>query len=164
MKTSTIKFYIREEPYGFLSNFWRCSQTTYDEFGYSVTCPTNEHYYQSSKAKRSDVQEWIAKAPTAKIAMTTGRSLPIDEIKENWDSIKTEIMLNGLRSKFQDETLKLLLLWTGDVILVEDSPTDMFWGGSLPGSQNMLGKLLMQVRDEIRAEINQIQSNADDFI
>jgi len=44
----------------------------------------------------------------------------------------------------------LMLLWTGDALLIENSPTDLFWGGLLPASKNMLGKLLMQVRSEAR--------------
>lgn len=83
----------------------------------------------------------------------SGRSLRPKEIVPFWERDKTIVMLNGLRIKFQNETLKLMLLWTGDAILVEDSPTDMFWGGSLPGSQNMLGKLLMQVRKEIKGGV-----------
>jgi predicted NAD-dependent protein-ADP-ribosyltransferase YbiA (DUF1768 family) len=43
--------------------------------------------------------------------------------------------------------LKEKLLATGDAILHEDSPTDVFWGKK---GEDWLGKLLMKVRDEIR--------------
>ena len=33
-------------------------------------------------------------------------------------------------------------------MLIEDSPTDKFWGGNGNDSINMLGKLLMQIRSE----------------
>lgn len=142
-----IKFYIREEPYGFLSNFWRHEQ----KFG-RETYPTNEHYYQSFKPYPISVKliNWIASAPTAKLAMQVGRMLTPEQIRPDWEDIKVSVMLNGLRSKFRDPNLALMLKWTGDAILIEDSPTDMFWGGSLPGSANMLGKLLMHVRDEVK--------------
>lgn len=151
-ETPVIRFYIREDPYGFLSNFWRCPQKVFLDYGNYKTFPTNEHYYQSMKAKYDKTREWIASAPTAMVAMTTGRALPEKEMRSDWLDVREDIMLDGLREKFRNETLRLLLLWTGDAILVEDSPTDAFWGGSLPNSRNMLGKLLMKVREEIREE------------
>ncbi|MCK9458683.1 MAG: NADAR family protein [Proteobacteria bacterium] len=148
-----IRFYLREEPYGFLSNFWREPI----DFGYGTkpdTYQTNEHYYQSQKAKSYAMKEWIRRAPTAYAAMTAGRNLRPEEMVQKWETKKTEVMLEGLRKKFHyNNTLRYLLLWTGDAILIEDSPTDMFWGGALPGSQNMLGKLLVQVRDEIKENV-----------
>lgn len=147
--TTEIKFYKRTDPYGFLSNFWRQEQTIYDIDG-PKKFKTNEHYYQSRKAARGDTAIWIASAPKAWHAMKAGRNLRPEETTWNWDNIKVDVMLRGLRAKFQNESLRLMLRWTGDAILKEDSPTDMFWGGTLPGSQNMLGKLLMQVREEIK--------------
>lgn len=147
--TPEIKFYKRTDPYGFLSNFWRSEQRVSD-IGGTKTYKTNEHYYQSRKAARSDISIWIASAPKAWHAMKAGRNLRPEETTWDWDQIKVDVMLRGLRAKFQNESLRLMLLWTGDAILKEDSPTDMFWGGTLLGSQNMLGKLLMQVREEIK--------------
>ena len=153
MKTNdVIKFYIREEPYGFLSNFWRAEQCiTYNNED-TICYPTNEHFYQSQKAKNVLTWAWIARAPNAWAAMKAGRELRPHEIVDNWESKKVHVMLTGLRAKFGSRfnvDLKNQLLETGDAILIEDSPTDMFWGGSLPGSQNMLGTLLMQVREEL---------------
>ncbi len=142
-----IRFYIREEPYGFLSNFWRSMQ----KVGIR-SYPTNEHFYQSMKARLPEIQHWIETAPTAKLAMSAGRSLTTKEIVGNWEHNKVSKMLVGLRAKFEDPNLRLMLDWTGDAILIEDSPTDMFWGGKLPNSKNMLGKLLMHVREENRKD------------
>ncbi|CAF1388154.1 unnamed protein product, partial [Didymodactylos carnosus] len=49
--------------------------------------------------------------------------------------------------------LKALLLNTGDTILIEDSPTDLYWG--IDGKQNesgrnRLGELLMELRNDFR--------------
>jgi ribA/ribD-fused uncharacterized protein len=140
-----IKFYIREKPYGFLSNFWRHRQ-----FIGGVYFDTNEHYYQSQKARREDVATWIKDAPTPTLAMVAGRTLSENEVAPNWETEKNDVMLRGLRAKFSDPSLKLMLDWTGDAILIEDSPTDMYWGGALTGSKNMLGQLLMEVRHENR--------------
>jgi predicted NAD-dependent protein-ADP-ribosyltransferase YbiA (DUF1768 family) len=43
-------------------------------------------------------------------------------------------------------------LETGDAKIVEDSPTDKFWGGAIEGSKNMLGNLLMEYRDKCKKE------------
>ena len=60
----------------------------------------------------------------------------------------TVIALQALRAKFsQNSSLRKLLLGTRNAFLAEDSPTDTFWG--IKG-KNMLGKLLMRVRDELR--------------
>ena len=43
---------------------------------------------------------------------------------------KVEVMRKGLLAKFgQNFYLKLALLQTGHAYLIEDSLTDMFWGG-----------------------------------
>lgn len=140
-----IGFYIRTEPYGWMSNFHRAPQRIE-----GTIYQTNEHYYQSMKARDIDTREWIASAPKAFHAMKAGRALRDNETMPEWETFKVGVMLTGLRVKFtQNSDLKQLLLDTGDAELFEDSPTDMFWGGRLEGSQNMLGKLLMQVRDEL---------------
>jgi len=137
-----INFYFRKKEYGWLSNFHRCKQ-------YVGTCdyPTNEHYYQSEKAKDWEIGRWIKNAPNPYLAMQVGRSLRKDkELKDNWDDIKVETMLTGLRSKFKNPELRDKLIATDDAVLHEDSRTDMFWGKK---GKDMLGKLLMQVRKEI---------------
>ena len=63
-------------------------------------------------------------------------------------------MLAVVRAKFAVPALGELLLCTGDRILAEDSPYDPVWGcrdrsGGYTG-QNLLGRALMRVRDELR--------------
>ena len=66
-------------------------------------------------------------------------------------------MRKALRAKFtQHPTLKTLLLGTGNSELVEASDKDDYWGdpsrsarGGQKG-QNMLGKLLVELRAELR--------------
>ena len=141
-----IKFYIRTKPFGFLSNFHRARQVV-DGVAYL----TNEHYYQSMKAKDPAIRRWIGESPKAWHSMKMGRLLRENEMVDGWEEKKVEVMLTGLRAKFQqNHNLMMMLLNTGDKMLIEDSPTDMFWGGSLPSSENMLGNLLMQVRTELQ--------------
>lgn len=153
-----IGFYIRTEPYGFLSNFHRAYQRIDGKI-----YRTNEHYYQSMKARDSHTEGWIASAPKAFHAMKAGRALRENETMPEWETTKVGVMLTGLRAKFsQNPCLKQALFDTGDAELFEDSPTDMFWGGQLEGSKNMLGKLLMQVRDELRGDTHESQAEASD--
>lgn len=61
-------------------------------------------------------------------------------------------MKTALTAKFsQRKELKKLLLDTGYAILVEHAPLDPYWGDGGNGTGlNMLGKLLMEVRNELR--------------
>ena len=63
-------------------------------------------------------------------------------------------MLDILRAKAsQHEYVRRKLLATGDRELIEDSWRDDFWGwGANRDGLNMLGKLWMEVRTEIRNE------------
>ena len=149
--TKEINFYSRKEEYGFLSNFWRSEQKMQISDNSYYIFPTNEHYYQSEKAIDEDVKKWIANAKTPYLAMMAGRNLRPQEMVDNWNDKKVEVMLTGLRAKFaQNKELRLRLIYTENAILHEDSPTDLFWGKK---GRDMLGVLLMQVRDEIREEI-----------
>ena len=72
--------------------------------------------------------------------------------RHDWDDVKVSIMLGILRAKAaQHEYVRRKLLATGDRELVEDSWRDDYWGwGQNRDGKNMLGKLWMQVRAELR--------------
>ena len=60
-------------------------------------------------------------------------------------------MLSGLRIKFKNPELRSLLLATGNEELVEGNWwRDTYWGVCEGVGQNKLGKLLMQVREEVK--------------
>ena len=79
-----------------------------------------------------------------------------------WDSVRYEIMKEGLTLKFtQNPPLKEALISTGDAVLVEASPYDKIWGigmsevsaikaGESKWGQNLLGKALMEVRESLK--------------
>jgi ribA/ribD-fused uncharacterized protein len=75
------------------------------------------------------------------------------ERRPDWDRVKVAIMRDILRAKAeQHEYVRRKLLATGDRELVEDSWRDDFWGWGRTGvGHNMLGKLWMEIRAELRA-------------
>lgn len=74
--------------------------------------------------------------------------------RPDWSDVKVDIMHRILRAKAdQHEYVRRKLLETGDRQLIECSWRDDYWGwGPNRDGQNMLGKLWMRVRDEIRSE------------
>jgi len=61
-------------------------------------------------------------------------------------------MVEAVRAKFmQHRQLRNLLLATGDAELVEHTNKDHFWADGGDGTgQNQLGKILMEIRKELR--------------
>lgn len=74
--------------------------------------------------------------------------------RPDWDDVKVGVMKRILHAKAgQHEYVRRKLLATGDRELVENSWRDAFWGwGPNRDGKNMLGKLWMEVRAELRAE------------
>ena len=77
--------------------------------------------------------------------------------RPDWNEIKVDVMRRILRAKAeQHEYVRRKLLATGDRELVENSWRDNFWGwGPNEDGQNMLGKLWMELRAELRAATGQ---------
>lgn len=73
--------------------------------------------------------------------------------RPDWDAVKVDIMRSILRAKVgQHEYVRRKLLETGDRELVENSWRDAFWGwGPNRDGENMLGRLWMEIRAELRA-------------
>jgi ribA/ribD-fused uncharacterized protein len=124
-----------------------------------VRWPTSEHYFQAQKFQGTEYEEEIRNLPTPKDAATRGRdrSLPLCK---NWEDIKIGVMAKALRYKFsfeQHPELLKVLLETGDQEIVEDAPWDSYWGIGRGDGQNMLGKLLMELRDGYLEEGTKIE-------
>ncbi len=133
-----------DEEYEFLSNFHE-DPFVLDGNEYA----TVEHYYQSKKFEGTEYEEKVRLAPTPKDAKRLARA---KKIREDWYEINKTVMLRALRAKFeQNPDLAKKLLETGDAQLHEESPKDMYWGVK---GQDRLGKLLMQVREELRKKNN----------
>lgn len=141
-----IRFYNRDEPYYEFTNFWVCN-IRLDDRNWSTT----EHYFQAQKFQgRWLAEEAIRLAPTPRDAFDIARRY--DQLKRaDWEDVKDDVMHRAVNAKFQqNKDLRLMLLRTGSAPLVEHTRNDNYWGDGLDGTgKNMLGKLLMLVREEM---------------
>ncbi|HKT26803.1 NADAR family protein [Dyella sp.] len=159
-KQADIPFYrSNEKPYGAFSNLFRRAMV-FEGREY----PTAEHAYQAGKARKESVREWILSAPTPSLVAMAAHGLYTWDITPDWSRTKFDRMRNVLRAKFtQHEDLKELLLSTGSSRLVEVGRTDNLvnrtWGEVNGKGLNMLGVLLMEVREEIRGH-SKLQAKA----
>jgi len=146
----TIHFYKTRDTYGQFSNFLD-APIIID----GVRWLTSEHFFQAAKFSPTD-PEWaesIWASGTAGMAANKGRSRA-HPLRPDWEEAKDGIMYLALLAKFtQYRILREILLNTGDAILVEHTSNDRYWGDGGDGSgKNMLGKLLMKVR-EVLSEV-----------
>jgi len=145
---AVINFYSTTGEYGCFSNFSR-----HPVFLKGKRWPTSEHYFQAQKFSGTEHEEAVrlCKKPSEAAALGRNRKLPL---RPDWESVKDQVMLEVVRAKFtQHEDLKAILLGTGDAVLVEHTTNDSYWADGGDGSgKNMLGRILMQVREELRRE------------
>ena len=151
----TIYFYKVCQPYGCFSNF---SPHGIEMEG--IYWPTVEHYYQGQKfvgTTDASIIPLIHDAPTPEEAAALGRC-PSRRLRPDWELVKTQVMRVGVLQKFiTHPDIREILLITGDEMLIENSPTDYFWGcGANHTGENHLGKILMGVRTEIRLHLLEI--------
>jgi ribA/ribD-fused uncharacterized protein len=162
-----ILFFGSDESKGDYRHFSNMSEhrITIDDVEYK----TVEHYFQAMKAREfedTEMYQKILKIKTPKAAKAIGQK--ISNFKpEVWDKRKDELMEKGVRTKFvQHPTLRKQLLETGDKTIGEANPRDTYWGigtsmnlekAKIPSKwrgKNMMGKLLMKLREEFRTDSN----------
>jgi thioredoxin len=168
-----IYFYNqREVPYGVFGNF---PFFTIEIDG--VEWKSTEIFFQAKKFEGTPSEIEIKNAETSRLAAEMGRdhSRPLradwNETKDitalpdattlsaDWEKfvgrpmrVKDYIMLIAVRAKFgRYKNLADLLLATGDALIVEHTVRDDYWADAGDGTGvNMLGKILMIVRAELR--------------
>ena len=152
-RTKVITFRSTKEKFGGLSNM----APGFPLLVNGITIRTSEALYQTCRFPHlAQVQHIIVeeKSPmTAKMLSKPFRK----QSRADWSSIRVKIMRWCLRLKLAQnwQTFGELLYASGDLPIVEDSRKDDFWGamadesGNLVG-QNILGRLLMELRDQLR--------------
>lgn len=144
-----IKFYKTRDPYGFMSNYYKARF-----FIYSRWWPSVEHAYQAQKCTDPAEYDAIHQTVRSDDARLLGQKV---KMREHWHDIhKSIVMEECVRAKFlQHKDLRDQLMATGEEELIEDTFTtnDMYWGCGTDGTGlNMLGKILMKIRGELKGE------------
>ena len=142
-----VRFY--EHDFYVLSNFsaftlvWKNMRFDTSEAAY---------HWEKFEPHYTALRDAIRQAPSAHEAFKLAE-LNVHCRRPDWDEVKVGVMLDILRAKVgQHGYVRRKLLETGERELVEDSWRDAFWGwGPNRNGKNMLGRLWMQVRDELRA-------------
>lgn len=144
-----IHFYSVSDDYGEFSNF----------AAYPITLkkkrwPTAEHYFQAQKFKDAKSQEEIRKANSPMLAARMGRDRK-RRLRRDWNSARVNVMREAVLAKFiQHPELQKLLISTGELKIVEHTENDDFWGDGGDGSgKNMLGRILMSIRQQLQEEL-----------
>lgn len=146
-----IRFYrASEKPFGVFSNLYRREIEFEGE-----TFATSEHAYQAGKPRKPAVRKWLMEAPSPALLAMAAHGLYYWDVAPGWSTSKFDRMRAVLRAKFtQHPDLLELLLGTGEARLVEaatvDSEVNRLWGEVNGVGRNMLGKLLMELRAELR--------------
>ena len=132
--------------YRFLSNFVDAPVELDGVWYYTV-----EHAYQAAKTLDPIEREKVQIMDKPGDAKRFGKKLTL---RADWEQVKLGIMLKLLRQKFSRLVFKEQLLETGDQELVEGNKWhDTFWGVCNGVGENHLGKLLMQVREELKSAL-----------
>ncbi|WP_225907427.1 NADAR family protein [Leptolyngbya sp. BL0902] len=164
MKFPETRTYTRQESITFRKTAERFGGLSNMAGGYllnvnGVKILTSEALYQACRFPHlPEVQRQIIaeRSPmTAKM-----RSKPYrDNSRSDWDIVRTKIMRWCLQVKLVQnwEKFSKLLLETGDLPIVEDSRKDSFWGAKPEDEEilvgaNVLGRLLMQLREQMKNE------------
>ena len=126
----------------FLSNFYPVII-----WNAGIRYPSAEHAFQAAKTLDFEMRRKIAATLKPGQAKRMGRSVVL---REDWDSVKLDVMRRILELKFSVPSLKAKLLATGDAHIVEGNTwNDRFWGVCNGVGANHLGKLLMALRDRL---------------
>lgn len=161
-------FYDSWDAFYEFTNFYKGQPIKID----GLNWPTAEHYFQAQKFTDPKAQEFIrTKIFHSREAFECSRgknkvfaeALARKEFNDmqfspdEWhNSRKHEVMKRAVGEKFkQDKELQRLLLSTGNTVLIENAGSnDKDWGNGEDGlGSNLLGKILMEVRNELRLEL-----------
>lgn len=167
-----IGFFHEDEEYGCFSN-WYPAEFVYAGKRYA----NSEQFMMVQKVMmfgKYDLADQIMQtADPAKCKKIAGQKFPEFDASL-WEKTCRTIVKRGVKAKFaQNEDILQVLLGTGNALLAECSPYDKKWGIGIDISdpdrftvakwqgKNLLGRILMEVRQELRQEILVSSSSGD---
>lgn len=155
-----ICFHNPDEENGYLSN-WYLSEFTIDDIAFS----SMEQYMMYEKAILFHDQETAKKIlQTDNVAVIKALGRTVQNFDDTvWGQSREEIVYKGVFEKFrQNPELRKRLERTGEEVIAECAVKDKIWGIGLSmkdedrfcverwKGQNLLGKILMDVRKDIK--------------
>lgn len=144
------KINMFRKNYFFLSNFYSCP-VEID----GIRFLNAEAAFQAMKCEKKSERYDFRYIP-ALTAKRLGRNV---KLRPNWDLLKVHYMKKIVLDKFsRNPELKEKLLATGNAELIEGNFwNDTFWGVDLKTGvgENHLGKILMEVRKELRNALSE---------
>jgi len=144
-KTNDPVFFYEHEFYPF-SNF-----SSFQIEWKGKLWPTSEHVYQAEKFEEGEVKEKMRGMRSAHEVFKYAEAHK-DERRNDWGGVKVSLMKEILKAKVAQHPYVLKKLRdSGDRMLIENSWRDPEWGwGPEKNGKNLLGKLWMEVREEVR--------------
>jgi ribA/ribD-fused uncharacterized protein len=147
-----IYYIFVDSPWFPLDNFYeshRMTPITYEGLQFT----NSEAAFQA--AKLEDVSKRIPFTKmTASESKMVGKDKRRTKLRSDWEQVKYQVMLDIVRDKmYQNEWIADILVETGDMNIEEGNTwNDLCWGVDLytRKGDNWLGKILMQVREEIK--------------
>jgi type I restriction enzyme S subunit len=155
-RAESVVFLKTDEPFGGLSNM----AGGYPIHVNGVRILTSEALYQVCRFPHlPDVQRMIIGQISPMTAKMRSKPYRKDS-RLDWDQVRVRIMRWCLRMKLANNwhTFSELLLRTGDRPIVEESRKDDFWGAKAIGGgsaligMNVLGRLLMELREQVKQQ------------
>lgn len=147
---SSERIYGFSGPYRFLSNFW-LAQVEFEGRTYGST----ENAYQAAKTHDPEIRNYLANlSPGA-----AKKHAKLIQIRPDWHDVRYDIMLDLNRQKYKHKALRELLINTGNREILEFNEwDDRYWGviqvAGFEYGENNLGKILMQIREEIKRDVS----------
>jgi type I restriction enzyme S subunit len=155
-RKDSVVFRKTDEPFGGLSNM----AGGYPIHVNGVRILTSEALYQVCRFPHlPDVQKLIIGQVSPMTAKMRSKPYRKDS-RADWDHVRVRIMRWSLRMKLANNwnTFSALLLKTGELPIVEESRKDDFWGakvvdgGDTLVGMNVLGRLLMELREQVKQQ------------
>ncbi len=170
-----VGFFHEDEEYGCFSNWYSA------EFKYAKEQYKNvEQYMMYQKVmmfRQYELANKIMETDDPSECKKIGGTHFPEFNSELWDKTCKTIVKRGVKAKFlQNRELLEILLDTGNKVLAECSPFDKKWGIGIDihdpdrfdtskwKGSNLLGRVLMEVREELRSEMLSADGEKIEFI
>lgn len=123
-----------------------------------------EHYVQAQRFDCDEAREIIRNSTYAFAAKTLARERP-EALRGDWSEARDTVMEKAQRAKFASHpVLAEKLKATGEAELIEASSMNKHWGAGPCGTgKNMLGRILMKIRADLKASLEAATASGADL-